>query len=64
MGLPYEASLVLFDGAMGGSADPRKGADLLLNALQRLRSQVAGTPLEPLELVVFGMSRPGRRANE
>jgi hypothetical protein len=29
--------LVLF-GAMGGSADPRKGADLLLEALQRLRS--------------------------
>jgi glycosyltransferase involved in cell wall biosynthesis len=50
---------VLF-GAMGGSADPRKGADLLLEAVQRLRSQVAGTPLEQLELVVFGQSRPAQ----
>jgi glycosyltransferase involved in cell wall biosynthesis len=59
LGLPANHPLVLF-GAMGGSADPRKGADLLLEALQRLRSQVAGTPLEPLELVVFGQSRPAQ----
>jgi glycosyltransferase involved in cell wall biosynthesis len=59
LGLPAERPLVLF-GAMGGSADPRKGADLLLEALQRLRSQVAGTPLEQLELVVFGQSRPAQ----
>ncbi len=57
LGLPPERPLVLF-GAMGGSADPRKGADLLLEALQHLRSQVAGTPLEQLELLVFGQSRP------
>jgi glycosyltransferase involved in cell wall biosynthesis len=57
LGLPTDRPLVLF-GAMGGSADPRKGADLLLEALKRLRSQVAGTPLEQLELVVFGHSRP------
>ena len=37
LGLPAERPLVLF-GAIGGSADPRKGADLLLEALQRLRS--------------------------
>ena len=37
---------------MGGNADPRKGADLLVEALQRLRIQVAGTPLDHLELVV------------
>ena len=49
-------SLMLF-GAMGGCADPRKGADLSLEALQRLYSQVAGMPLEQLELVVFGQSR-------
>ncbi len=55
--LPLDRPLVLF-GAMGGTADPRKGADLLLNALQRLRSQLAGTPLEKLELVVFGQGRP------
>ena len=57
LGLPADPPLVLF-GAMGGGADPRKGADLLLDALQRLRSQVAGTPLQQLELVVFGQSRP------
>ena len=59
LGLPAARPLVLF-GAMGGSADPRKGADLLLEALQSLRSQVAGTPLEQLELVVFGQSRPAQ----
>jgi glycosyltransferase involved in cell wall biosynthesis len=57
LGLPLERPLVLF-GAMGGSADPRKGADLLLEAIQRLRCQVAGTSLEQLELLVFGQSRP------
>ncbi len=55
--LPQDRPLVLF-GAMGGTADPRKGADLLLEALQRLRVQVAGTSLEQLELVVFGQSSP------
>jgi glycosyltransferase involved in cell wall biosynthesis len=59
LGLPPERPLVLF-GAMGGGADPRKGADLLLEALQRLLRQVAGTPLEQLELVVFGQSRPAQ----
>jgi glycosyltransferase involved in cell wall biosynthesis len=49
--------LVLF-GAVGGTVDSRKGADLLIAALQCLLSQVAGTPLEKLELVVFGQSRP------
>jgi glycosyltransferase involved in cell wall biosynthesis len=55
--LPQDRPLVLF-GAMGGNADPRKGADLLLEALQWLRAQVIGTPLEQLELVVFGQGRP------
>ena len=59
LGLPADRPLVLF-GAMGGSVDPRKGADLLLEALQRLRSQVAGRPLEQLELLVFGQSRPAQ----
>jgi glycosyltransferase involved in cell wall biosynthesis len=57
--LPQDRPLVLF-GADGGTADPRKGADLLLEALQRLRVQVAGTPLEGLELVVFGQGRPAQ----
>jgi len=59
LGLPADRPLVLF-GAMGGSIDPRKGAELLLEALQRLRGQVAGTPLEQLELVLFGQSRPAQ----
>jgi glycosyltransferase involved in cell wall biosynthesis len=59
LGLPTDRPLVLF-GAMGGIVDSRKGADLLLEALQRLRSQVVGTPLERLELVVFGQSRPAQ----
>jgi glycosyltransferase involved in cell wall biosynthesis len=59
LGLPPDRPLVLF-GALGGTADPRKGADLLLEALQHLRSQVAGTPLAQLELVVFGQSRPAQ----
>lgn len=45
LGLPAHRPLVLF-GAVGVGADPRKGVDLLLEALQRLRSQVAATPLE------------------
>jgi len=57
LGLHQDPPLVLF-GAMGGIADPRKGADLLFEALQLLRSKVAGTPLDQLELVVFGQSPP------
>lgn len=56
LGLPVSLPLVF--GAMGGSAYPRKGADLLLESLQRLRTQAAGTPLEQLEPVMFGQSRP------
>lgn len=57
--LPQDRPLVLF-GAMGGTADPRKGADLLMQALQHLRVNVEGTPLEKLELVVFGQGRPAQ----
>jgi glycosyltransferase involved in cell wall biosynthesis len=57
LNLSLDRPLVLF-GAVGGTIDPRKGADLLLESLQLLRSQVPGTALEQLELVVFGQSRP------
>ena len=57
LNLPQDRPLVLF-GADGGSRDPRKGADLLLQALQLLCEQVSGTALEKVELVVFGQSRP------
>jgi glycosyltransferase involved in cell wall biosynthesis len=55
--LPQDRPLVLF-GALGGTVDLRKGADLLLKALHGLRAKVLGTPLERLELVVFGQDRP------
>jgi glycosyltransferase involved in cell wall biosynthesis len=57
LGLPQDRPLVLF-GAIGGTGDPRKGADLLLEALRCLKASASGTPLDPLELVVFGQSRP------
>jgi len=57
--LPLDRPLVLF-GADGGTADPRKGADLLLDALQVLRSRLAGTSLEQVELVVFGQGQPAK----
>jgi len=60
VGLPAEPPIVLFGALCYGIPDPRKGADLLLEALQHLRSQVAGTPLEQLELVVFGQNRPAQ----
>jgi len=55
--LPQHCQLVLF-GADYGTLDPRKGADLLFEALQILVSKVADTPLEGLELLVFGQGRP------
>jgi glycosyltransferase involved in cell wall biosynthesis len=59
LNLPQDRPLVLF-GADGGTRDPRKGADLLFQALQMLRSQVNGTALEHLELVLFGQGRPAQ----
>ena len=59
LGLPTDRPLLLF-GAMGGGADPRKGADLLLEALRILHVQRAGMQLDQLELVVFGQSRPAQ----
>ena len=50
--LPPNVPLLLF-GAMGGTRDPRKGFDLLQDALNHLRGQFPG-----LELVVFGQLAP------
>ena len=55
--LPLDRPLVLF-GAVGGTLDSRKGADLMLEALQKLKTKVEGTRLDQLELVVFGQSMP------
>jgi glycosyltransferase involved in cell wall biosynthesis len=50
--LPPDVPLILF-GAMGGVRDPRKGFDLLQDALNHLRGS-----LDSLELVVFGQRAP------
>lgn len=50
--LPLDVPLLLF-GAMGGTNDPRKGFDLLYQALQNLLGQIHG-----LQLVVFGQGPP------
>lgn len=52
LGLPKDTPLLLF-GAMGGGKDPRKGFDLLQQALRYLCGEVSG-----LQLVVFGELRP------
>ena len=53
--LPLEAPLVLF-GAMDGTADPRKGADVLEQALVSLGVRSEGEPKQP-QLVIFGQER-------
>jgi len=50
--LPADVPLLLF-GAMGGGKDPRKGYDLLLEALRRVT-----TTNPELELIVFGQLQP------
>ena len=52
LGLPADVPLLLF-GAMGGGRDPRKGFDLLVDALAHLRGD-----LRDLYLVVFGQLAP------
>lgn len=52
LGLPVDAPLLLF-GAKGGSKDPRKGFDLLIQALIHLRRQMT-----KLSLVIFGQLAP------
>lgn len=54
LGLPQDVPLILF-GAIGGAADPRKGFDLLQEALHQLSGGING-----LELVVFGQAAPAQ----
>jgi glycosyltransferase involved in cell wall biosynthesis len=51
-GLPSDVPLLLF-GARGGGGDPRKGFDLMLNALKQLRGKVP-----EMQLIVFGQLAP------
>jgi glycosyltransferase involved in cell wall biosynthesis len=53
LNLPPDARVLLF-GALGGDEDPRKGFDLLRDALQHLRGRINGLELNGLELVVIG----------
>ncbi len=50
--LPKDVPILLF-GAIGGTTDKRKGFDLLLEGLKRLKGN-----LSSLELVIFGQSQP------
>lgn len=56
LGLPKDTPLILFC-ATGGFADPRKGGDLLNEALKTLISRWPGKSSKP-ELVVVGQSFP------
>jgi glycosyltransferase involved in cell wall biosynthesis len=57
LGLPLDGPLVLF-GAVGGTADYRKGADLLIKALDLIVSQIDTDYLRTLRLMIFGQSKP------
>lgn len=56
LGLPLDKQIVLF-GAVNGTSTPRKGFDLLLPALQRLRQS---QEQDKIELVIFGASEPSQ----
>ena len=62
--LPAKAPLLMF-GAIGGAADPRKGFDLLREALTflkkaqaKVQAQAIDSSLQGLELVIFGQHAP------
>lgn len=55
LSLPQNRRIVLF-GAIGGTTDFRKGADLLSDALRLLKS----TELQGIQLVVFGQGEPSK----
>ena len=55
--LPINKPLILF-GAIGGTKDLRKGANIMIEALELLRKKISGNHLSELELVIFGQTRP------
>lgn len=57
LNLPLESPLILY-GATGGAADPRKGGELLFEALHYLSHSIHAAQLADLELLVFGQERP------
>lgn len=59
LGLPVDKKLIGF-GAMGGGRDPRKGADLLFNAIKVLSDSDES---KYFECVIFGQSKPEGEAS-
>ena len=57
LGLPQDVPLILF-GAVDGASDPRKGFDLLLNALPLLKKSLEEQKMGALELMIFGQEAP------
>ena len=57
LNLPQDIPLVLF-GAMGGTLDPRKGADLLLEAIFNLKQKPSHQKISEIQLLVFGQDEP------
>lgn len=57
LGLPQGVPLILF-GAVNGESDPRKGFDLLLDALPLLKQSLDSQGVNSLGLVVFGQEAP------
>jgi len=53
LGLPQDKKLILF-GAAGGTSDPRKGGDLLHEAIDRAASIKSGF----FELMIYGQEKP------
>jgi glycosyltransferase involved in cell wall biosynthesis len=53
LGIAEERRVIVF-GADGGEKDPRKGADLLRAALNRLSQSLSGALRESVEIVTFG----------
>ena len=57
MGLPKDKKIVLF-GAIKGTIDSRKGADLLYSAIHYLSQDISDKSLGNIHLVVFGQDQP------
>ena len=57
LGLPQGIPLILF-GAVDGESDPRKGFDLLLDAIPLLKKNLLEQGVASLELIVFGQETP------
>ena len=62
LGLPQGVPLILF-GAVDGESDPRKGFDLLLEAIPLLKNSLDAQGIRSVELIVFGQETPKEGSN-